>query len=123
MPWAASPVTTPVTPSIKNPAVPQQVEEGFNAWLQMRMGADANPAAYHKLRGVLEETWRAAIEWYQQQQGTMTAHTAVVQDAILVPKPLLERVIVTLEGVTDLPDDQQSPELLTLITTLKELVE
>ena len=74
-----------------------------------------------RVEQVLFEAWNAAIRWYQSTlKNDITEPTNV--EKVSVPKILLDKVIVTLEQTTDLPDGQQSPELIELITQLKEIV-
>lgn len=77
-----------------------------------------------RVEQVLFEAWNAAIRWYQstlRQQVTETPAEPEI-DRVSVPKALLDQVIVTLEQTTDLPDGQQSQELIDLIAQLKEIV-
>lgn len=99
----------------------------FDQWLKQRIQDDVNPARVSKLRDILYEAWRGAVEWYQSIQPSVhdpnPAPDVLAADVRMVPKTLLDRVVMTLESTTDLPDDQQSPELLALISELKELLE
>ena len=103
--------------------------DAFEQWLQDRFGEEAAPTMI-KLRPILQEAWEAAILWYRQQmRATLVPNeapsvaTTLPGSGVLVPSTLLKKVIDTLEQVFDLPEDQQSPELIAMIAELKELSE
>lgn len=76
------------------------------------------------LRQLLFAAWQAGIQWYQGMlQGAQITPAQPLGETIPVPKALLQQVITILEATFDLPEEQQSPELLALIAQLKELVE
>lgn len=95
---------------------------GFDTWFSERF-ATQDPVKVEGLRNILQEAWTAAIRWVAaQQSGTLPEAPAVV-DTVSIPRQLLQEVLLRLTAVADLPDDQQSPELLALISQLREILE
>lgn len=96
---------------------------GFDQWVTSREGAAKFPPA---LRALLLDAWNAAIIWHMQLTPIEPSAGIVPQpsdDTLAVPRGLLNKVIEILEGTTDLPEDQQSDDLRSLIAQLKELME
>lgn len=100
----------------------QPIDDGFEAWLNEH--AEGSPP---NLRKLLFAAWQGGIQWYQGMLQGAKITPAVGQPfgetVVPVPKALLQQVIKILEETFDLPEEQQSPELLALIAQLKELVE
>jgi len=99
---------------------PISSEEAFSAWLRPHR-ANLTP----KMEMLLFEAWQAAIAWFRSQDRTIAPSTSTYTDRtdqVIVPRVLVGQIIERLEGMADLPDDQQSDELLDLIRQLKELL-
>lgn len=90
----------------------------FGQWMAPHRGQYSE-----QVERVLFEAWQAAIRWYQETLKTEMVETPAPDPVVAVPKPLILKVIETLERTTDLPEEQQSEALLGLIAQLKELVE
>lgn len=117
IPTRDRPATVPEQPP-RSPITGSESQLGFNAWLSsLKHLPDTS------VQVLLHQAWHAAIAWYSS---TLPADVVVVPvvDSILVsvPRPLLERVVSELESIVDLPNEQQSPELISLIAQLKELL-
>jgi hypothetical protein len=94
---------------------------GFDGWYNARYRGQFSPVIVE----ILKEAWATGIAWYREE---MEGQAATPPEAlpetgiatVLLPKALLNRVIELLEVTSDLPDGQQSEELLGLIAQLKE---
>jgi hypothetical protein len=105
---------------------PKQPIPGFDDWVRSKGGVPT------EIENVLREAWQAAIEWYRTTLRTqppprveLPTNTIVDDDPnrVRVPRILVQRVIVTLEVTFDLPEEQQSAELLAMIAELREILE
>lgn len=108
----------PAKVDVREPAPAQPIDQGFQQWVTP-YASELSP----RMHALLAEAWQAAIRWYQGRLKQELSVQPAEQDepVVLVPRALLGQVIVTLEETTDLPDEQQSDELRTLIASLKEL--
>ena len=86
----------------------------FDRWWMENQALASRLSLYE----VARLAWLAAI-----LSLTPAGTEAAAPITIPVPRPLIEAVLQRLESVADLPDDQQSDDLLTLISQLKELLE
>jgi hypothetical protein len=94
---------------------------GFDGWYNARYRGQFSPVIVE----ILKEAWATGIAWYREEmEGQAATPPETVPEAgiatVLLPKVLLNRVIELLEVTSDLPDGQQSEELLGLIAQLKE---
>lgn len=71
-----------------------------------------------RIRGILAEAWQAALLWIHTRPDEVPA---AIVDTIAIPRLLLLKVIEILDATYDLPEDQQSDDLRSLIAQLKEL--
>ena len=77
---------------------------------------------------LLLEAWIAGIDWYrsylQGQQSIDEPAPGEDPNIVAVPRELLRDVLKQLENVVDIPEtESQSPELLALISRVRELAE
>jgi hypothetical protein len=88
------------------------IAQGFQDWYARQAGEPTRL-----------DVWVAAIRWYQAQL-IEAPHQDPETTEPTVPTPVrvIQQIIETLEQTTDLPDAQQSPALLALISELKELI-
>jgi hypothetical protein len=118
-------IGTPPPVSIDLAAPSTSIDAAFVEWLKPQQG-EFSP----RIEQVLYEAWKAAIEWYHSTQRTqprveLSPEPVVDEDPdrVKVPRVLVRRVIATLEATFDLPDEQQSTELLAMIAELREILE
>jgi hypothetical protein len=110
-----------VAPSLQSPFL-QPVDSGFQEWVAP-YASELSP----RMHALLADAWSAAIRWYQgrlKQElrgGETAAEPTPTLTTVAVPRQLLAQVIQTLETTFDLPDEQQSNELIALLAALKEI--
>ena len=95
--------------------------EGFDDWFHARTRGSSE--TFTRLRPILEEAWHAAIVWYVSQRPTVIATEPPSVPTVALPRTLVEKIIEMLAATTDLPDEQQSDELLAIIAELRERLE
>lgn len=103
------------------------MDAAFVDWLRPQ-GGEFSP----RVEAVLYEAWKAAIAWFSASLaprvevpngGETPGPVGPSPELVVLPRILVQRVITTLEATFDLPEEQQSSELLSMIAQLREILE